>query len=103
MVQTDLFTLDGQSFLLVVDATSLFPVVRILNSETTKSVLNALKGIYCDFGLPRRIIRDNGPCFKSKEFIEFHTKLGVVTETCSAYNHSSVGMAERKVPDHETN
>ena len=72
-------------------------MVRILNSETTKSVLNALKGIYCDFRLPRRIISDNGPCFKSKEFIEFHTKLGVVTETCSAYNHSSVGMAERMV------
>ena len=70
MVQMDLFTLDGQSFLLVVDATSQFPVVRILNSETTKS----LKGIYCDFGLPRRIISDSGPCFKSKEFIEFHTK-----------------------------
>ena len=93
----DLFTLDGQSFLLVIDATSQFPVVRILNSENTKSVLNALKGIYCDFGLPRRIISDNGPCFKSKEFIEFHTELGVVTETCSAYNHSSVGMAERMV------
>ena len=97
MVQTDLFTLDGLSFLLVVDATSRFPVVRILNSETTKSVLNALKGIYCDFGLPKRIISDNGPCFKAKEFIEFHTKLGVVTETCSAYNHASVGIAERMV------
>ena len=96
-MQTDLFTLDDQSFLLVVDATSRFPVVRILNSETTKSVLNALKGIYGDFRLPKRIISDNGPCFKAKEFIEFHTKLGVVTETCSAYNHSSVGMAERMV------
>ena len=72
-------------------------MVRILNSETTKSVLNALKGIYCDFGLPKRIISDNGPCFKAKEFIEFHTKLGVVTETCSAYNHASVGTAERMV------
>ena len=96
-VQTDLFTLDSQSFLLVVDATSQFPVVRILNSETTKSVLNALKGIYCDLRLPKGIISDNGPCFKAKEFIEFHTKLRVVTETCSAYNHTSVGTAERMV------
>ena len=93
----DLFTLDGQSFLLVINVTSRFPVVRILNSETTKSVLNALKGIYCDFGLPKRIISDNGPCFKAKEFIEFHTKLGVVTETCSTYNHTSVGTVERMV------
>ena len=46
--------LDNHIFLLVVDVTSRFPVVRILNSETTKSVLNALKGIYCDFGLPKK-------------------------------------------------
>ena len=62
----DLFTLDNQTFLLVVDVTSQFPVVRILRNEMTTSVINALKGIYCDFGLPMRIISDNGPCFKLK-------------------------------------
>ena len=94
-VQTDLFVLDGHSFLLVVDVTSCFPVVRILNSETTKSVLNALKSIYCNFGLPKRIISDNGPCYKAAEFSEFHAKLGVITETISSYNHESLGSAER--------
>ena len=48
-LQMDLFMLDGYSFLLVVDITSRFAVVRILNSETTKSVLNTLKCIYCNF------------------------------------------------------
>ena len=94
MAQTDLFTLDSQSFLLVVDATSQFPVVRILRNETTSSVLNALKGIYCDFGLPKTRISDNGPCFKAKEFNDFHIKLGVVAETISSYNHASLGSAE---------
>ena len=72
-------------------------MVRILRNETTSCVLNALKGIYCDFGLPKTIISDNGPCFKAKEFSEFHTKLGVVTETISSYNHASLGSAERMV------
>ena len=72
-------------------------MVRILNSQTTKSVLNTLKGIYCDFGLPKRIISDNGPCFKAKEFSDFHARLGVVTETISSYNHASLGSAERMV------
>ena len=85
----DLFTLDGYSFLLVVNVTSRFSAVRILNSETTKSVLNALKGVYCNFGLPRKILSDNGPCLKSMDFKEFHTKLGVTTETISSYNHAS--------------
>ena len=71
----DLFTLDSQTFLLVVGVTSQFPVVRILRNEMTTSVINALKGIYCDFGLPRKIISDKGPCFRLVDFKEFHTKL----------------------------
>ena len=84
----------GHSFLLVVDVTSCFPVFRVLNSKTTKSVLNALKGIYCNFGLPKKIISDNGLCFRSVDFKEFHTKLGVGTDTISSYNHASLGSAE---------
>ena len=83
----DIFTCKDYSFLLVIDVTSRFPVIRILPNETTKSVLNALKGIYSDFGLPRRVLSDNGPCFKSREFIEFHAKLNVSVEKSSAYNH----------------
>ena len=84
----------SQPFLLVVDFTSQFPVVRILRNEMTTSVINALKSIYCDFGLPRRIISDNGPCFRSVHFKEYHTKLGVSTDTISSYNHTSLASAE---------
>ena len=91
----DLFTLDNQTFLLVVDVIfTWFPVVRILRNEMTTSVINTLKGIYCDFGLPRKIISDNGPCLRSVDFKEFHTKLGVSTDTISSYNHASLGSAE---------
>ena len=66
-------------------------------NETSKSVINALKGIYCNFGLPKRILSDNGPCFKAFEFIDFHAKLNITVEKCSAYNHNSVGSVERMV------
>ena len=97
LLEMDLFTLDDQTFLLVVDVTSRFPVVRILSSETANSVINALKGIYCNFGLPRRVLTDNGPCFKSQKYVEFHEKLGISVEKSSAYNHQSVGSVERMV------
>ena len=35
-LEMDLFTCDDHSFLLVIDVTSRFPVVRILSKETTK-------------------------------------------------------------------
>ena len=86
-LEMDLFRMDGQSFLLVVDMTSRFPVVWKLNNETCNSVTNTFKGVYSDFGLPKCVINDNGPCFKAGEFIEFHVKLGIQVEKSSSYNH----------------
>ena len=60
-------------------------------------MINALKGIYSDFGLPKRVLSDNGPCFKSFEFLDFHAKLNITVEKCRAYNHNSVGSVERMV------
>ena len=97
LLELDLFTFENSTFLLIVDVTSRFPVVRILSNESTRSVLNALKGVYCDFGLPKRVLTDNGPCFRSQEFNEFHAKFGVSVEKSSAYNHQSVGSVERMV------
>ena len=97
LLEMDIFTCDDHQFLLIVDVSSRFPVVRILPNETTRSVLNAVKGVYCDFSLPRRVLPDNGPCFRSQEFIDFHSKLNVSVEKSSAYNHQSVGSVERMV------
>ena len=44
--------------------------------------------------MPRRVLTDNGPCFKLHGFVEFHTKLNVSAEKMSAYNHQSVGAVE---------
>ena len=97
LIEMDVFTCEDHTFLLTVDMTSRFPVVRILSSETSRSVLNAIKGIYSDFGLPKRVLTDNGACFKAREFNEFHTKLGVMVEHSSTYNHKSVGSVKRMV------
>ena len=45
----------------------------------------------------KRILSDNGPCFRSRDFIEFHEKLGINVEKSSVYNHQSAGSAERMV------
>ena len=63
LLEMDLFTCENTNFLLVIDVTLWFPVVRVLPNETSRSIINALKGIYCNSGLPRRVLSDNGPCF----------------------------------------
>ena len=97
LLEMDLFALEDHTFLLVVDVTSHFPVVRILSNETIRAVINALKGVYSNFGLPKRVLSDNGPCFKSQEFTNFHAKLSIKVEKLSPYKHQSVGSVERMV------
>ena len=91
-------TLEMDFFMpMVLDVTSHSPVMRILNRETSNSILNTLQGVYCNFGLPKKILSDNGHFFRAEQFFDFHEKLGIMVQKSSLYNHQSVGSVERKV------
>ena len=49
------------------------------------------------FGLPERIISDNGPCFRSDKFQRFCDQLEIGHITSSPHYHQSNGRAERAV------
>ena len=65
---TDLFHFEGQSYLLLVDYTSQFPIVRRLTSMTAHHIANHCKQIFSEYGWPETLISDNGPCYASKTF-----------------------------------
>ena len=46
---TDLFMFQDKTYVVVVDLFSQFPVVSQLHGESTKLVLNALKGVFSYF------------------------------------------------------
>ena len=76
---------------------SRFPVVRKLTGESSHLVLDAMKDIFSDFGMPATIITDNGPCYKSHEFSEFCSTFEIKHLTGSAYNHQANAIAERNI------
>ena len=96
-VATDLFIFNDKTYILVVDLFSHFPVLRQLSGESTKLVLNALKGIFSNFGIPETIISDNGPCYKSQEFNIFCSRFDIKHVTSSAYNHQANAITERSI------
>ena len=53
--------------------------------------------IFRKFGLPEKIISDNGPCFRSNNFRRFCDQLDIGHVTSSPYYHQSNGRAERAV------
>ena len=94
---TDLFILQGDTYLILVDYYSRFPEVIQLRSITSLSVINALKSIFARHGIPETLVSDNGPQYSSTEFGEFATAYGFVHCTSSPHYPQSNGHAERAV------
>ena len=77
---SDLFSLNGNNYLLIVDYTSKFPIVKKLKSQTGKAVADMYCSIMSEYGWPDTVVSDNGPCFVSQEFKDL-LKLKTVVHT----------------------
>ena len=97
LLSVDVVQFQRQRALVTVDYYSGFLTYDTLSSETTEAVTKALNNIFRKFGLPERIISDNGPCFKSEKFRCFCDQLDVGHVTSSPYHHQSNGRAERAI------
>ena len=64
-------------FLVIVDAYSKWLEVVPMNSTTTEKTLDVLRSMFARYGLPERVVSDNGPQFTATELEEFMRKNGV--------------------------
>ena len=64
----DIFYFEGDSYLLIVDYTSHFPIIRKLSSMTGKAIAHHMQSIFSKYRWPDTLVTDNGPCSTSKEF-----------------------------------
>ena len=65
------------------DYYSIWVEIKVLTTQTTKSVFTAAKELFATHGIPDIVISDNGPCFSAVPFPEFATKYGFVQTTSS--------------------
>ena len=96
-LSSDLFDYKGNQYLLVADQYSKFPIIRRLTSTTSATIINHLKSIMSEHGIPEELITDNGPQYSSREFKEFVTNFGINHTTSSPHYPQSNGFAERMV------
>lgn len=54
--------IDGSTFLVIVDAYSKWVEVRLMN-KTSAAVIEALRSLFATFGLPHKVVSDNGTAF----------------------------------------
>ena len=84
-------------YLILVDSHSKWIEVHVMSSITASATVQCLRGIFAQFGLPERIVSDNGPTFTSQEFQQFLHKNGIHHTTPPPYHPASNGLAERAV------
>ena len=96
-VATDLFTHDGQSYVLVVDYFSRWIEVRPLDGQTSSDIIHRLKSIFATHGIPDIVMSDNGPQYSSEQFLNFAQSYEFTHVTSSPRYPQANGEAERAV------
>ena len=94
---SDIFHFQNDSYLLIVDFTSRFPIVRKLTSMTAKHVASHFSQVFSEYGWPDTLLTDNGPCYAAKEFKQLMMNMSVNHITSSPHYPQSNGLAEKYV------
>ena len=62
---------EGKMILVLIDAHSKWVEAICTPSATSAVVVDELRTLFAQFGLPETVVTDNGPCFVGTEFEEF--------------------------------
>ena len=97
MLASDLFECNGSKYLLICDYYSKFHFVRRVKGETSACIVQVLKEIFSEHGIPTELYTDNGPCYHSQQFTQFAKDYNFKHITSSPHYAQSNGFAERMV------
>ncbi|XP_011859118.1 PREDICTED: uncharacterized protein K02A2.6-like [Vollenhovia emeryi] len=89
--------MDGDVFLVVVDAFSNWPEIVRMRCTTANKTVEVLEEIFARWGPCKTIVSDNGPQFVSSTFKEFCKRYAIEHITSAPYHPQSNGRAERFV------
>ena len=68
---TDLLEFKNSKYLLLVDYYSRFPVLHKLGNTTFKVLVQEMKAVFAELGVPNVIVSDGGPQYTSAELRDF--------------------------------
>ena len=98
---SDIYHLDGQHYLIVVDYFSGYPEVHWLGRgsdyPTATSIIDKFKRIMSDEGVPEKLITDGGPQYTSGEFASFAKEWEFACQHSSPEHPRGNPKAERTV------
>ncbi|KAL1466663.1 hypothetical protein MTO96_026465 [Rhipicephalus appendiculatus] len=78
-----------------------WPGIDKVIEETARQcpVIDVLRSLFATFGIPRKVISDNGKAFISNEVKQFYASNGIQAATSPTYHPATNGQAERYVAE----
>jgi len=87
---------------LLTDLFSKWPEVFEMNKTDAKSMVDKLREIFARYGLPGKIVSDNGPQFTSNEYRKFCNRNGIKIVTSPPFHPSTNGAADNAVKSYKS-
>ena len=89
-------TTNGNKYILsVVDHFSKYAAAYATSKQDSKTVIDCLTKLFSEFGVPSKILSDQGRSFVSKEFQDFLKLWNVKKATATSYHPQTSGLVER--------
>jgi len=89
---------NGYHFLVVIDAKSKWPEVRITQKAPSSTItIDFLQDIFATHGYPTVLVSDNATIFTSQEFTDFCQNRGIFQKFIAPGHPATNGLAERHV------
>lgn len=96
-VHIDLAMKNKENFLIFIDSYSKWAEIKHLTVTSSRLVIEQLRTIFSSFGIPEKIVSDNGPQFIAEDFENFCKSNGICHVRTPPYHPKSNGAAERFV------
>jgi hypothetical protein len=93
-VHIDYLEMKGQMFIIFMDGFSKWMEVVPMSSTTAQATITVCRSLFARYGLPSRVVTDNGPQFIADDFKGFLKNNGIKHTLCPPYHPASNGQAE---------
>ena len=81
----------------IVDYNSKFPLIKRLEGLSADNLINVVKTIFAEYGIPHKLMSHMGTNFISNKFCQFCKLVNIEQATSSAYHHQSNGQVEASI------
>ena len=92
-IGADVFHFNNINYLCVVDYNSKFPIVWKLQGLSVEHLINTVSAIFTEYGIPHKLMSDQGTNFVSEKFRSFYRSIKV-EQASPAYHHQSNRQVE---------